>query len=228
MYFVYSHIVLHNPSARTQHHCDLKSKDESSPSFTSTASFLQHHLFQNQAANFFKSSRATLFNALSFVLSRCTFGTNPSLSFEPSGRDLAWSAASFHRVTHKHHLQPSLRPICVRSLPRDAENLRKDDVTVAFWLVSHMSKWKWERDRDDGWGRDVRNWVINMWLWLWLRSTYQLQHDYHDLQVQLDNTHFDRIQSQAPCWRKQVVSWALNSPVSLTIIILRCQSSANR
>ena len=85
----------------------------------------------NQTANFLKSSSAKVLSALSFVLSKCTFGTNPSRSLEPSGKDLAWSTASFHRATHKHHLHPSFNPIWVKSLPRLAENLRNEDVTVA-------------------------------------------------------------------------------------------------
>lgn len=95
-------------------------------------------VYITHASNFFKSSNPTLLNALSFVLSRWTFGTNPSLSFDPSGKVFAYSAASLHRPAHRHHLQPSLRPIWVRSLPRLAENFRKDVVRVATGLVSHL------------------------------------------------------------------------------------------
>ena len=43
----------------------------------------------------------------------------------------AASIASFHLVVHRHHLQPPVRPIVRRSLPREAENSRNSSVTTA-------------------------------------------------------------------------------------------------
>jgi hypothetical protein len=74
--------------------------------------------------NISKSPLPTPTSARSFVASNTTLGTFLSLSLVRA------SNASFHRFTHKHHLQPSVRPTERRSLPRDALKSRNSLVTM--------------------------------------------------------------------------------------------------
>jgi hypothetical protein len=43
--------------------------------------------------------------------------------------------ASFHRLTHKHHLQPSVNPIDRKLLPLEVEKSKNSSVTIAVALV---------------------------------------------------------------------------------------------
>jgi hypothetical protein len=46
------------------------------------------------------------------------------------------SNASFHLFTHKHHLQPSVRPAWRKSLPRAALKSRNSLVTMPSWKLA--------------------------------------------------------------------------------------------
>jgi hypothetical protein len=81
------------------------------------------------AFHFRKSSIGTTSRAFSCVACRCTFGTSPSC-----GEDwvLENSRASFQRAAQRHHLQPAVRPMERRLLPREAVKSRKGSVRVAM------------------------------------------------------------------------------------------------
>ena len=86
------------------------------------------------AACFFSSSILTASKAFSWVACKWTFGTIACAA--ASEDDWAWSRASFQREAQRHHLQPALRPMLRRLLPRDAVKSRKASVSVARGYIS--------------------------------------------------------------------------------------------
>lgn len=89
----------------------------------------------------FKSAILSDSNALSCVACKWTFGTTFCVAGS-SLVSLAWSSASFQRDAQRHHLQPAVRPIERRLLPREAEKSRKESVRVA---EGYFSLWIWRK-----------------------------------------------------------------------------------